>query len=85
MFGFFKKKEAPKRAPAPQSEAVKALAAQFKPEELSVLAVTGPGGYSAVRMKGDDGLWRVGVPLTAWLEEDSEEDIPAQAGRSKQC
>lgn len=71
MFGFFKKKEAPKRAPAPQSEAVKALAAQFKPEELSVLAVTGPGGYSAVRMKGDDGLWRVGVPLTAWLEEDS--------------
>lgn len=70
MFGLFKKKEAPKAEPAPQSGALKELAAQFKPEELSVLAVTGAAGYSAVRM-GDEGLWRMSVPLTAWMEEDS--------------
>ena len=44
MFGLFKKKkeeEEAQPAPQPQNEALHALAAQFLPEELDVLAVTG--------------------------------------------
>lgn len=71
MFGFLKKKEAPKADPAPaQSEALKAFAAQFAPEEMSVLAVTGANGFSGSK-SGEGELWTASIGLTAWIEEDS--------------
>ena len=50
MFGFFKKKEE-KQEPAPAAvgeeygEELKTLGAKFRPEEMSILAVTGANGF----------------------------------------
>ena len=57
---FRKKKEAPPAPPAPERE------------ELTILMVTGANGFNGSRSQ-EDGLWRGGVELTAWMEEDGEE------------
>lgn len=71
MFGLFKKKETPKAEPVPaQSEEFREFSAQFAPEELSILAVTGANGFSGGK-SGDAELWTASIGLTAWMEEDS--------------
>lgn len=74
MFGLFKKKEKPeeKKSSAPQGEEMRAFAAQFLPEEMEILAVTGAGGFGSGRRDGDE-LFTAGATLTAWMEEDSPE------------
>ena len=77
MFGFLKSKgekpeEKERRQPAqvPESAQFKALAAQFRPEELTILAVTGANGFGGGKTRGET-LWTASIGLTAWMEEDS--------------
>ena len=77
MFGLFKSKgekpEEKERKPLSEgtkNSQFKEFAAQFAPEELSILAVTGPNGFSGAKA-GQDDLWRLSTGLTAWMEEDS--------------
>jgi len=74
VFGLFKKKEKPeeKKTASPQGEEMRAFAAQFLPEELDILAVTGAGSFSGGKAEGD-ALHTMGMGLTAWMEEDSPE------------
>ena len=57
MFGFFKKKgEAPEKPiQNMESRQFKELAAQFRPEELTILAVTGANGFNGNRAGKDKG------------------------------
>ncbi len=66
--GLFKKKE--KKESSASGEEYRAFAADFLPEELNILAVTGASGFNGGRAGGDQ-LWTAGVELTAWMEEDS--------------
>lgn len=72
MFGFFKKKEEPpeERPQNTGNKQFKEFAARFRPEELSILAVTGANGFSGGKARGD-ALWTASIVLTAWMEEDS--------------
>ncbi len=77
MFGFFKskgekpeEKEREQPAQAPQKSQLKKFAAQFQPEELTILAVTGANGFGGGKAAGDE-LWTISIGLTAWMEEDS--------------
>ena len=78
MFGFFKKKgEEPEEKAREQQPAqntgnkqFKELAAQFLPEERTILAVTGANGFGGGKTRGEK-LWTASVGLTAWMEEDS--------------
>ena len=77
MFGLFKSKgEKPEekgrktRAENPESAQFKEFAAQFEPEELSILAVTGANGFGGGKTKGEE-LWTATIGLTAWMEEAS--------------
>ena len=49
----------------------------YEPEELDILAVTGPVGFGGVK-RGS--FWQASIGLTAWMEEDSpdihQEEIP---------
>ncbi len=74
MFGLFKKKEKPqeKKNVDAHGEEMRAFAAQFLPEELTILAVTGAGGFAGEKREGDE-LFTAGAGLTAWMEEDGEE------------
>lgn len=85
MFGFFKKKEeAPKVTHSPESYAFKCFAAEFYPEELDILAVTGPSGFGAVKME-DSELWQASIGLTAWMEADSSEIHREETGLISLC
>lgn len=84
MFGLFKKKEAPKGSSSPESYAMKCFAAEFFPEELDILAVTGPTGFGAVQRE-DTGLWEASIGLTAWMEEDSPEIHREETGLVTLC
>lgn len=68
MMGLFKKKE--KKESGDSGEEYRAFAADFLPEELTVLAVTGASGFNGGKADGDR-LWTAGIELTAWMEEDS--------------
>lgn len=78
MFGLFKKKgEEPeekarekKREQGGENARFKEFAAQFLPEELSILAVTGANGFGGGKSGGEE-LWTASIGLTAWMEEDS--------------
>ena len=79
LFGKKKEKEAApvtQATPAPetgsQGKAYRALAAQFEPEELTILAVTGTGAFGGTQLP-DQELWATSATLTAWMEEDGEE------------
>lgn len=76
LFGKKKEKETAPAAPAPendaQGKAYKALAAQFSPEELDILALTGTGAFGGTQLP-DQELWATSITLTAWMEEDEEE------------
>lgn len=80
MFGLFKKKgEEPeekarekKREQSGENAQFKKFAAQFLPEELSILAVTGASGFGGGKSGGEE-LWTASIGLTAWMEEDSPE------------
>ncbi len=72
MVGFFKKKEAqPEEKPQnTENKQFKEFAAQFQPEELTILAVTGATGFNGGK-SGKEKLWTAILGLTAWMEEDS--------------
>ena len=72
MFGLFQSKGEKPEGPIQNTEnkQYKALAAQFQPEELSILAVTGANGFSGGKT-GKEKLWTAHLGLTAWMEEDS--------------
>lgn len=72
MFGLFKKKEEkPAEKPQnPENKQFKEFAAQFQPEELTILAVTGANGFNGDKAARET-LWRAAIELTAWMEEDS--------------
>lgn len=84
MFGLFKKKEAPKAGQSGEGDAFKSFAADFSPEELDILAVTGPSGFGAVQQEGT-GLWEASIGLTAWMEEDSPEIHREEIGLVSLC
>ena len=77
MFGLFKSKgekpEEKKRKPlseGAENSQFKEFAAQFAPEERTILAVTGANGFGGGRSRGEE-LWTASIGLTAWMEEDS--------------
>ena len=74
MLGFFKKKgeqpEEEQRVQNTENKQFKAFAAQFKPEELPILALTGANGFGGGKA-GKEKLWTASIGLTAWMEEDS--------------
>lgn len=78
MFGLFKKKkeapkpaaeETPKQEQAPE---IKAFAEEFPGEETDILAITGPGAFDRDPV-GESGLWKLSIPLTAWMDEYTKE------------
>lgn len=77
MFGLFKskgekpeEKERKARTENPENRQFKEFSAQFLPEELSILAVTGANGFGGGKTGGEE-LWTASIGLTAWMEEDS--------------
>lgn len=77
MFGLFKSKgERPEEkerkscSEDPENGKFKEFSAQFLPEELPILAVTGANGFGGGTSE-DGGLWTASIGLTAWMEEDS--------------
>ena len=68
MWLFGKKKEK-EREETPQEMQVREFARKFLPEEMDLVAVTGPEGVSADRKEGEE-LWTLTTPLTAWMDED---------------
>ncbi len=77
MFGLFKskgekpeEKERGTQAGNPENRQFKEFSAQFLPEELSILAVTGANGFGGGKTGGEE-LWTASIGLTAWMEEDS--------------
>lgn len=74
MFGLFKRKgekpEEEQRARSAESGRFREFAAQFLPEELTILAVTGANGFGGGKSR-DEELWTASIGLTAWMEEDS--------------
>ena len=78
MFGLFKKKggepeekmREKQREQGGESAKFKEFAAQFLPEELTILAVTGANGFGGGKTGGEE-LWTASIGLTAWMEEDS--------------
>lgn len=78
MFGLFKKKkETPKPAaeePKKQEQApeIKVFAEEFPGEETDILAITGPGAFDRDPV-GESGLWKLSIPLTAWMDEYTKE------------
>lgn len=77
MFGLFKskgekpeEKERGTQAENPENRQFKEFSAQFLPEELSILAVTGANGFGGGKTGGEE-LWTASIGLTAWMEEDS--------------
>jgi len=73
MFGLFKKKEKEEKKPvSAEGEEMRAFAAQFLPDEMTILAVTGASGFGGGRAEGEE-LYTAMAGLTAWMEEDSPE------------
>lgn len=68
MWPFGKKKEEIKE-PSAQELQVQEFAQKFLPQELVLVAVTGPEGLANDRREGEE-LWTLTIPLTAWMNED---------------
>ncbi|MBR2935337.1 MAG: DUF2262 domain-containing protein [Oscillospiraceae bacterium] len=68
MWPFGKKKEKPSE-PSAQELQVQEFAQKFLPDEIVLVAVTGPEGVSDERAEGE-ALWTLTIPLTAWMDED---------------
>ena len=71
-------REAERREASEAPEELRALGQKFLPEEMSILAVTGAGGFGGSRTR-ENGPWLAALELTAWKEEDGEE--PARRER----
>ena len=65
-------REAERKEASAIPEELRALGQKFLPEEFSILAVTGAGGFGGSRPQ-ENGPWLAVLELTAWKEEDSEE------------
>ena len=73
MFGLFKKKEKEEKKPvSAEGEEMRAFAARFLPDEMTILAVTGAAGFGGGKVEGEE-LYTAMAGLTAWMEEDSSE------------
>jgi len=75
MFKLFKKKEEPVKAQedsVQKSPEMQAFAAQFDTREQTILAVTGSSGFGGGKLP-DGQLWRAGIWLSAWMDEDELE------------
>lgn len=64
-------REAERKEASAIPEELRALGQKFLPEEFSILAVTGAGGFGGSRPQ-ENGPWLAVLELTAWKEEDSE-------------
>ena len=73
-------REAERREASEAPEELRALGQKFLPEEMSILAVTGAGGFGGSRTR-ENGPWLAALELTAWKEEDGEE--PARRERTR--
>ena len=65
-------REAERKEASAIPEELRALGQKFLPQEFSILAVTGAGGFGGSRTQ-ENGPWLAVLELTAWKEEDSEE------------
>ena len=65
-------REAERKDASAIPEELRALGQKFLPEEFSILAVTGAGGFGGSRPQ-ENGPWLAVLELTAWKEEDSQE------------
>ena len=65
-------REAERREASEVPEELRALGQRFLPEEFSILAVTGAGGFGGSRTQ-ENGPWLAVLELTAWKEEDSDQ------------
>lgn len=65
-------REAERKEAAAIPEELRALGQKFLPEEFSILAVTGAGGFGGSRPQ-ENGPWLAVLELTAWKEEDSDQ------------
>lgn len=71
MFKLFgAKKEKPKAQPREDRQFYQAYAADFLPDILDLLVVTGPTPFRSEEQP-QSGLWEGSIGLTAWMEEDS--------------
>lgn len=71
MFHLFGKKKEAAPAPKQETKGPAPLPHGFDGAEVSVIAVTGPGGFA--RRQDDWGQVYSALELTAWMEEDGEE------------
>ena len=65
-------REAERKEASAIPEELRALGQKFLPEEISILAVTGAGGFGGSRPQ-ENGPWLAVLELTAWKEEDSDQ------------
>lgn len=65
-------REAERKETSAIPEELRALGQKFLPEEFSILAVTGAGGFGGSRPQ-ENGPWLAVLELTAWKEEDSDQ------------
>ena len=65
-------REAERKEASAIPEELRALGQKFLPEEFSILAVTGAGGFGGSRPQ-ENGPWLTALELTAWKEEDSDQ------------
>ena len=65
-------REAERKEASAIPEELRALGQKFLPEEISILAVTGAGGFGGSRPQ-ENGPWLAVLGLTAWKEEDSDQ------------
>ena len=65
-------REAERKEASAIPEELRALGQKFLPEEFSILAVTGAGGFGGSRPQ-ENGPWLAVLELTAWKEEDSDQ------------
>lgn len=74
MFELFKKKEEKPEEihQAAGDKQFVEFAAQFLPEDLDILAVTGANSFGGGHTQEDE-LWTASIGLTAWMEEDTDE------------
>lgn len=82
MFGLFKKKKDAPAAEKPQAQEKPAevieFSAGFPGEETDITAVTGPGTFDRESV-GESGLWKLSIPLTAWMDEYTRELVQGEA------
>lgn len=68
MWPFGKKKDVEQKEPPAREQQVQEFARQFKAEEFTLVAVTGPEGLRTGKEEGEE-LTTMYIPLTAWMDD----------------